>query len=417
MDVARPRNRQRERIRRALYVLSVLAALVGATLGLARLKPAAPTVEASTLWPDTVQRGAMVRQVRGLGTLVPEDFRWIAAPSSGRVERIVVRPGTVVAPGTVILELTNLQLEQERQEATLRLQAAEAGLVNLRILLQNEALQQRSALAAITNEYEKARLQAEMNEALYARHLVSELVRRQSTMDAEQLALRRTLAEEQLAARSESSIAQTRVQQAAVDQARALAELRTRQRDELVVRAGISGVLQVVSVDVGQQVAAGVNLARVADPARLKAEVKIAETQAKDIQVGQLARIDTRNGIVAGRVTRVDPSVQNGTRTVDVAFDEALPKGAVPDMSVDGVIELERLDNVLFVGRPSVGQEHSRVSLFKIEADGTHATRATVSLGRSSVNTIEVVDGLAEGDRVILSDMSAWDGVDRVRLK
>ncbi|MGE0451174.1 MAG: efflux RND transporter periplasmic adaptor subunit [Vicinamibacterales bacterium] len=417
MDIARPRNRRREQIKRALVVLASVVVLAAALLGAARLKPAAPVVDAATLWSDTVQRGSMVRQVRGLGTLVPEDLRWIAAPSAGRVERIAVRPGTIVTPGTVILELTNPQLEQELQEAVLRVQAAEAGRTTLELQLQNETLQQRAALAATAAEHEKSRLQADMNDALFARRLVSELTRRQSAMDAEQWAVRRVLAEEQLAARTESGAAQIRVQQAAVEQARALAELRRRQRDELSVRAGISGVLQVISVDVGQQVAAGVNLARVADSARLKAEVKIAETQAKDVQVGQRAHVDTRNGVVSGRVTRIDPSVQSGTRTLDVAFDEPLPKGAVPDLSIDGLIELERLDDVLFVGRPAAGQEHGRVSLFRIEAGGSYATRVPVALGRSSVNTIEIVDGLSPGDRVILSDMAAWDGVERVRLR
>jgi HlyD family secretion protein len=417
MDIARPRNRRAERLRLAAYLGAAVAVLGGASVAVARLKPAAPTVEAATLWPDTVKRGPLVRQVRGLGTLVPEDLRWVSAPSQGRVERVLVRPGTAVTPDTVLIELSNPQLEQEVQEAQLKLQAAEATLANLRIQVQTDTLQQRAALATADSDYQKARMQADMNEALAARQLVSELVRRQSQLDAEQLAVRKKIVEEQLATRADAGAAQIAVQQSAVDQARAVAMLKTRQLEDLKVRAGINGVLQMVAVDLGQQVAPGTNLARVADPGRLKAEVKIAETQAKDIAVGQPASIDTHNGVVAGRVVRIDPSVQGGTRTVDVSLDGPLPRGAVPDLSVDGTIELERLEQVLYVGRPAFGQEHSQVSLFKVEPDGAHATRVAVMLGKSSVNAVEVLEGLSEGDRVILSDMSAWDGVDRIRLQ
>jgi HlyD family secretion protein len=256
-----------------------------------------------------------------------------------------------------------------------------------------------------------------MNEALALDHLVSELVRRQSQVDAEQLAIRRQLAQEQLGSRAEASRAQLAVQQSSVDQARALLQLKRRQRAELAVRAGLAGMLQLVPVEVGQQVAPGTNLARVANPGRLKAEIKIAETQAKDLQIGQTAAVDTRNGVVPGRVVRIDPSVQNGTRTVDVSLEGPLPKGAVPDLSVDGTIELERLPDVLYMGRPAFGQEQTTVGIFKMAADGATATRVPVTLGRSSVNTIEVRGGLQAGDTVILSDMSAWDGVDRIRLK
>lgn len=417
MDVARPKPGRAARFRRSIYVAIAIVVAGGVLFGATRLKPAVPTVEAATIWPDTVKLGPMVRQVRGLGTLVPEDLRWIAASSQGRVDRIVVLAGTTVTPDTVIIELSNPQLEQEAEEARLKLQAAEATLANLRIQLQADTLQQRATLASVESEFQKARMQAEMNEALAAKQLVSELVRRQSQLDAEQLAIRRKLADEQLAARSEAAGAQIAVQQSSVDQARAIANLKARQLDDLRVRAGIAGVLQIVAVDVGQQVAPGTNLARVANPGRLKAEVKIAETQAKDVAVGQHANVDTRNGIVAGHVARIDPSVQAGTRTVDVSLDGPLPNGAVPDLSVDGTIELERLDRVLYVGRPAFGQPQSRVSLFKVDAGGAYASRVQVQLGRSSVDAIEIVDGLAEGDRVILSDMSAWDGVDRIRLE
>jgi HlyD family secretion protein len=333
------------------------------------------------------------------------------------VERILLRPGTKVASDSVILELSNPQLEQEVQDARLKLQAAEAAMANLRVQLQNDLLQQKAAAAAVSADYNKARMQAEMNEELAKDQLVSELVRRQSKLDAEQLAERNQIAQEQLATRAEAGRAQLAVQQSSVDQARAVLALKEHELGDLRVRAGISGVLQLVPVDVGQQVAPGTNLVRVADPSRLKAEIKIAETQAKDIQIGQPAVVDTRNGVVSGHVTRIDPSVQNGTRTVDVSLEGDLPKGAVPDLSVDGTIELERLDDILYMGRPAFGQEQSTVGIFKVDSDGAYATRVQVKLGRSSVNTIEVVEGLKAGDRVILSDMSAWDSVDRVRLK
>jgi HlyD family secretion protein len=417
MDVARPSNLRQKRIRQAIYIVGVVLVVGAVSLGLGQLKPAAPTVEAATLWPDTVKRGPIVLQVHGLGTLVPEDIRWIPATTQGRVERIFLRPGTAVTADSVILQLSNPQLDQEAQDAQLKLDATVAALANLRVQLQNELLQQRAASAVVDADYTKAKMQADMNEALAAQQLVSKLVLQQSKLDAEQLAVRQRIAKEQLDSREESGRAQLAVQQSMVDQARALLQLRQRQRDELRVRAGISGVLQLVPVEEGQQVAPGANVARVANPGRLKAEIKIAETQAKDVQIGQPVSIDTRTGLIAGHVSRIDPSVQNGTRTVDVSLEGALPKGAVPDLSVDGTIELERLDDVVFVGRPAFGQDQSTIGLFKVDPSGTEATRVQVKLGRSSVNTVEIVSGLQPGDKVILSDMSAVDGFDRVRLK
>jgi HlyD family secretion protein len=417
MDIARPSNVRQKRIRQAVTIGVGLAAIAAVSIGLSRLQPAAPTVEAATLWPDTVKRGPMIRQVHGLGTLVPEDIRWIPATTQGRVERILLRPGTPVTPQSVILELTNDQLETDVQDAELKLLAAEASLANLRVQMQNDLLQQRAAAASVEADYNKAQMQAEMNEALAKDRLVSDLVLRQSKLDAEQLAVRRGIAQEQLATRAEASRAQIAVQQSSVDQARAVLRLRQRQRGELKVRAGLTGVLQLVPVDAGQQVAPGTNLARVANPARLKAEIKIAETQAKDVQIGQAATVDTRNGMVTGHVIRIDPSVQNGTRTVDVSLEGDLPKGAVPDLSVDGTIELERLNDVVYMGRPAFGQDQSTVGIFKVNQSGSEASRVQVQLGRSSVNTVEVVSGLQPGDKVILSDMSAWDAFDRVRLK
>jgi HlyD family secretion protein len=417
MDIARPSNARKKRIRNAIYIGVGLLAVVLVSVGLSRLKPAAPTVERAVVWPDTVKRGNIMRQVRGLGTLTPEDIRWIPATTQGRVEKIILRPGTQVKADDVILELSNPQLEQQLQDASLKLQAAEAGLANIKVQLQNDLLASRATAANIEADYNKAAMQAQMNEALAKDQLVSELVLKQSKVDAASLETRNQIAKDQLAGKADSMRAQLAVQQSLVDQARALLQLTQQQRNELKVRAGLEGTLQLVPVEVGQQVAPGTNLARVANPSRLKAEIKIAETQAKDIQIGQKAEVDTRNGIVEGRVARIDPSVQNGTRTVDVTLTGALPKGAVPDLSVDGTIELERMNDVLYMGRPAFGQEQSVVGLFKIQADGVTAERVQVKLGKSSVNTVEILSGLKVGDQVILSDMSAYDAYDRIRLK
>ena len=417
MDIARPSNAKKKRIKQAIYAGVGLLAVALVSVGLSRLKPAAPTVERAVVWPAKVERGPMVRQVRGLGTLTPEDIRWIPATTQGRVERIILRPGTQVKSNDIILELTNPQLDQQLQDAQLKLGAAEAGLANIRVQLNNDLLAQRAASASIESDYNKAKMQAQMNEALAKDQLVSTLVLEQSRVDATSLGVRNQISKDQLESKAASMKAQMDVQQSLVDQARALLKLTQRQQDELKVRAGLDGMLQLVPVEVGQQVAPGTNLARVANPSRLKAEIKIAETQAKDIQLGQKAEVDTRNGIVQGRVARIDPSVQNGTRTVDVTLTGDLPKGAVPDLSVDGTIELERLNDVLFMGRPAFGQDQSVVGLFKIGEDGVNAERVQVKLGRSSVNTIEVLSGLKVGDQVILSDMSAYDAYDRIRLK
>lgn len=416
MDIAKPVNHRRRRLQRIALALGAGLVVGLITLGLSRLQPAAPSVDKAAVWIDTVKRGPMLRQVRGLGTLVPEDIRWIPATTTGRVERILLRPGTIVESETVILELTNPTLLQELEEATLKIASAEASLASLRVQLENESLAQEATTASIEAEYQKAALQAKVNQQLAEKSLVSAIVVQQSSLDAQQLAARLAIAQKQLASRTDASAARIAVQQAELDQARAMRQLRQRQVDELHVRAGVAGVLQLVPVDVGQQVAPGSNLARVANPERLKAELKVAETQARDVQVGQPAAIDTRNGVITGTVTRIDPAVQNGTVTVDVALHGDLPRGARPDLSVDGTIELERLSDVLFIGRPAFGQEQSELGLFRLQPNG-EASRVQVTLGRSSVNTVEIVSGLGVGDQVVLSDMSTWDAFDRVRLR
>jgi HlyD family secretion protein len=417
MDIARPSNLRKKRIKQGVYALVGLTVVGLVSVGLSRLKPAAPTVERAVVWPDTVKRGNIKREVRGLGTLTPEDIRWIPATTQGRVEKIYLRPGTKVKPDSVILELSNPTLEQQLQDAELKLAAAQAGIENLKVQLNNDLLQTRGNAAKTEADYNKAKMQAEMNQALYKDKLVSDLVLRQSQVDADSLGVSAQIAKDQLASKSESMKAQLAVQQSSVDQARAVLQLAQQQKNDLKVRAGLEGTLQLVPVEEGAQVAPGTNLARVANPNRLKAEIKIAETQMKDVQIGQKAAVDTRIGIVEGRVARIDPSVVNGTRTVDVTLLGDLPKGAVPDLSVDGTIELEQMNDVVYMGRPAFGQEQSTVGLFKILEDGVSAERVQVKLGRNSVNTVEVLSGLKVGDQVILSDMSAYDAYDRIRLK
>jgi HlyD family secretion protein len=418
MDIARPASVARaKKIRRAIYGGAAVVVLLLITLGLSRLKPAAPPVDRATVWIDTVKRGSMVRQVRGLGTLIPETTRWITPTTDGIVEKIVLRPPAQVMPDTIIIELTNPQVEQESRNAELALLSAEAALANLRVTVQNDLLAQQAQLATVHAEYTQAKLLAEMREALSKEKLVSDIDLRQAKTQAEALQKREEIVQKQLDSIADSTKARLAVQQAAVDQAKAQYDLQKRRLSDLHVRAGVKGVLQVLPVEVGQRIGPTTQLARVADPSLLKAELKIAETQAKDIQLGQIAAIDTRFGVVAGRVSRIDPSVQGGTRTVDVSLEGELPRGAVPDLSVDGTIELERLDNVLYVGRPAFGQEQTSVGLFKLDPDGVGATRTTVKLGRSSVNTIEVLSGLSANDQVILSDMSAQDQFERIRLR
>jgi HlyD family secretion protein len=413
----RPRTDQTRRRRKRWIVASGIAlALVGVTVAVTRLKPAAPTVQRSLVWIDTVKRGEMLREVRGIGTLVPEQISWIAARSAGRIDRIVLRPGATVKPEDVILILSNPEVVQAAADTGLQLKASEADLKSFKVQLESSLLASESMAAAAKADYEQAKLRAQVNEDLFKKGLVSELEMRLSKVTAEQAEARNTIEQKRFAFAREGVPPQLATKAAGVDQVRAQAKLRQDELDALEVRAGMAGVLQVVPVEIGAQVVAGANLARVADPSRLKAEVRIAETQAKDIRLGLPASIDTRNGIVKGQVSRIDPAVQNGTVLVDVSLQGELPPGARPDLSIDGTIQLERLEKVVFVGRPTFGQEKSVVGMFKLDADGLYATRIPVHLGRSSVNTIEVVSGLEPGDRVILSDTSQLDDHDRVRL-
>jgi HlyD family secretion protein len=386
------------------------------TWGLSTLKPAAPTVEKATVWPDTVKRGPMLIQVRGLGTLVPEEILWIPATTDGRVVRRFVLPGSPVTADTVVLELANPELEQLALDAEWQLRAAQAQLNSLKAQLESQLLDQKAAAATVQSEYQQAKLNAEKDEELAKLGLGASLNVKLSKAKAEALTTRNAIEQQRLQVSSDSVKAQLDAQKARVEQLRALYELKRTQLDSLRVRAGAEGVLQELPVEVGQRVTAGTILAKVAQPTRLKAQLKIPETQAKDVQIGQVASIDTRNGIIPGSVMRVDPAVQNGTVTVDVKLEGALPKGARPDLSVDGTIEIERLTDVLYVGRPAFGQPNSTVGIFKLEAGGKEATRVQVKLGRSSVNTIEILSGLQVGDQVILSDMSAWDAFNRIRL-
>ncbi|MCA1585033.1 MAG: HlyD family efflux transporter periplasmic adaptor subunit [Acidobacteria bacterium] len=420
MDIQRPASVARQKkLRRILLSVAglVVVGLVSVVLG--QLKPAAPTVERATVWVDTVKRGSMLRQVRGLGTLVPVDEarRWIPASTQGRIERIILRPGALVTPDTVVLELSDPQAQQSLSDAEQQMRAAEADYASLQAQLETEKLTQRSVAATVEADFNQAKLEKEVNEDLNKDGLVSSLVLKQSSVRAASLDTRNRIEQDRLMVAEENNRQRLLSQKARIDQLRSLYELRRQQVDQLRVRAGMSGVLEQVPVDVGQQVAPGANLARVADPTRLKAELRIAETQARDLTIGQVAQVDTRNGIIPGKVIRIDPAAQNGTVSVDIALEGELPRGARPDLSVDGTVELERLDNVLYVGRPAFGQEQSTVGLFKLDPATGEAARAQVQLGRSSVNTIEILGGLAENDQVILSDMSAWDQFDRVRLR
>ena len=422
MDKQRdPAILRRKKRRQALLAAGAALVVVALSVAVSRLEPALPNVPQAGLWPGTVRRGPMVREVRGSGTLVPEEIRWITATSPGRVENILLLPGVTVQADTVLVELSNPELEQSTFEAESQWHAAEAQLERLKVQLDSERLTQRSVIASLKSDLAQATIEAEADEDLLKDGLVPDLTAKRTRSNANELKDRHELEQERLTMLAKSAGAQLRVQEAEVERLRKQYELRQRQLAALEVRAGIAGVLQRLGderpLQVGQQLAVGANIARIANPEKLKAEIKIAETQARDIQFDQRAVIDTRNGTVAGHVIRIDPAVQNGTVTVDVKLDAPLPRGARPDLSVDGTITLERLEDVLYVGRPVNGQAESQVGLFKVVDGGQRAVRVPVKLGRTSVTSIEVTHGLEVGDQIILSDMSQYDGHEQIRLK
>ncbi len=427
MDVKREGAGRKRLIRRIVYGLLLVGVVVGATVAVGKLKPAVPTVDGSTLWPDTVRRGPMLRQVRGIGTLVPEEVLWIPADTDGRVAKINVRPGAPVRPDTVILEMENPDVKLAAVNAEFDLKAAEANLIDLRVKLEGQTFDQKSVAATVNSDYVQATMQADRDKKLAEAGLIPDMQRDMSTTKARELSTRNNIELDRAKIVNDSVQAQLDAQKVKVEQLRAVYALKKQQVEQLRVRAGTTGILQALGppaaagaaappLEVGQKVTAGTILAKIAQPEKLKAELKITETEAKDIALGQPAEIDTRNGIIPGKVIRIDPASVNGTVTVDVGLTGALPQGARPDLSVDGTIQLEKLDNILFVGRPVFGQPNADVMIFKYEPDGRTAVKTKVKLGRASVNTIEVVNGLREGDKVILSDMNAYDTHDRIRV-
>jgi HlyD family secretion protein len=418
MDIKRPpKSKLKKKIRTAVMIVVGLAAIGGITYGLTKLKPAAPTIDPSTVVIDTVKRGEMVRDVRGNGTLVPEVTRWVPAPAEGRVESIPIQAGAVVDPSTVIAELSNPQMEQQATDAEFQVKAAVADEENLRVKLESDTMTQKSAIATINAQYSQAKMQLDADESLAKQGLVADLTLKISRVAVQDLATLLKVEQERLAVASKSTKAQLNAAASRLQQLRVMAQLRRDQVDALKVRAGTAGVLQQVSVQVGQQVTPGLNIARVADPASLKAVLRVAETTIKDVRIGQNVLVDTRNGIIQGTVSRIDPAAREGTFEVDASLVGPLPPSARPDLSVDGTIELERLKDVLKVGRPAFGQANQTIGMFVLTPDGSEAVRTSVRLGRNSVSTIEVLEGLKEGDRVIISDTSAQDSYNRIRIR
>ncbi len=417
MDIPREGAARKRLIKRIAAGAVVLTAVPLVTWGLSRLKPAAPEVERATVWLDTVKRGPMTREVRGIGTLVPEQILWIPATTDGRVESLPVLAGAILKADTLLMVLNNPELELAALNAEYEVKGAEARLKDLQVQLESQRLNQEADLTKVQSDARQAKLRADRDNKLADAGLMIELDRLISNAAAEQLDNRQQVEKQRLAMASKSVDAQLAVQKAEIDKLRALAEMKRTQVEALKVRPGADGVLQEVSVQVGQRVSAGTILAKVVQPQRLKAELKIPETQAKDVQIGQKVQVDTRNGVIPGSVSRIDPAVRDGTVTVDVRLEGQLPAGARPDLSVDGTIELEHLSDIVYVGRPAAGQPSGTIGLFRLGSDGKEATRTSVRLGRASVSTIEVVEGLRPGDQVVLSDMSQWDSFDRIRLK
>src|ERR1700722_402056 len=418
MDISRPDLKAKKWKRQVLTIAVGVVVLAVVTFLVMRLKPAAPTVDRSVVWTDTVKRGPMVRQVRGLGTLVPREdaIRQIPAQTEATVVRILVLPGSTVRPDTVLLELADPQATQQALDAELALKGARADLSNTKVKVQSDLMAQKSSAATVNADYNQAQRQARTDKSLFSLGVISGLAYNASQGKADELSTREKLEEQTVDINEKAIASQLAVQQAKVAQAQAIYELKKQQLDALNVRAGISGVLTDLPLAVGQHVTIGTMLAQVVQPNQLKAQLKIAETQARDILIGQPASIDTHNGLADGKVSRIDPAVQNGTVTVDVELVGALPNGARDQLSVDGVIDLERMKDVLYVGRPAFGNENSTISLFRLDQEGKGAVRVPVKVGRASVNAIQVQEGLKEGDTVILSDMSRWDTTDRIRL-
>ncbi|HEU0055602.1 MAG TPA: HlyD family efflux transporter periplasmic adaptor subunit [Longimicrobium sp.] len=415
MDI--PRSPQKKSRRWVMYGGAGLLLVVVTTAALARMQPAARPVDSATLWYDTVQRGDMVRQVRGPGTLVAEDIRWISAVTQGRVERKLVQPGTTVTAGTVLVELSNPDVERQALEAQRQLTAAQAELITLRSNLENQRLTQEATVAQVTAQYNEAERQARSAEGLAQQNMVSAQELARARDNAADLRTRVDVERKRLEFMRQSIRQQVAAQESQVAMLRRLAEFNQTQIASMQVRAVTAGVLQELPVELGQWVNSGATLAKVVQPGRLKAELRIPETQARDITIGQPASIDTRNGVIRGRVTRMDPAAVNGTVTVDVALEGALPRGARPDMSVEGTVDVDRLTNVVYVGRPATGDAESTVGLFRVAPGGNEAVRVPVRLGRASASTIEVVQGLQPGDVVILSDLSGVKDAQRVRLQ
>jgi HlyD family secretion protein len=418
MDIARPDIRRTKQRRRITFTALGVVLLAAAGFYISKLKPAAPSVDRSTLYTDTVKLGPLLRQVRGPGTLVPREdrIRLIPAQTEATVVRILVLPGAKVQPDTPLIDLVDPQLQQELLSAELDVKAAKADYLNVRARLNSDLMNQEAAAATVGADHKQAGLQAQTDKSLYNLGVISGLTYNASKGKSDELDTRDSLEHQRLELNQKAIATQLAVQQTKVEEAQAILDLKRKQEAALTVRAGIAGVLVDLPHQVGEHVAPGVTLAKVVQPDQLKASLNIAETQARDIQIGQPAEIDTHNGVIDGTVSRVDPAVHNGTVTVDVQLNGALPQGARPDLSVDGTIDLERMGNVLSVGRPAMGNENSTISLFKLSPDGKTATRVPVKVGRASVNNIQVLQGLNEGDTVILSDMSRWDASDHIRL-
>jgi HlyD family secretion protein len=418
MDISRPDIKKKKMRQQWIVAACGVAAVAAVAFFVMRLKPASPEVDRATVWTDTVKRGPLLRQVRGPGTLVPREdkIRLIPAETEATVVRIRVLPGAKVEPDTIMMDLADPTLTQELLDAQLALKGAEADYINTRAKVQSDLMDQKAAGATVNADYSQAQLQAKTDKSLYDLGVISGLTYSASKGKADELVTRNDLEKQRLTLNEKAIETQLAVQQTKVDQAKALLGLKQKELDALSVRAGISGVLVELDHQVGEHVTAGATLAKVVQPDQLKASLKIAETQARDIQIGQPSEIDTHNGVIDGKVMRIDPAVLNGTVTVDVELAGALPQGARPDLSVDGTIDLDRLADVLYVGRPAFGNENSTISLFKLSADGKTAVRVQVKVGRASVNSIQVIEGLQDGDTVILSDMSRWDNTDRIRL-